>query len=175
MAANPRPFSITVFAVSSSTSNPLPSSSMRKEILSCAVSYLNHYIFGLSVLADVREGLLQGSVYHDLIIPWNHVIDVVNIGGRLETVMTGKIIDQPFESRRQADILEDGGTQVAGQAVHVVDDLVDVLQILPAFLPDRGLVRLQVLFDESGSELQDRQRPPEFIVEFSAIRLRSVS
>ena len=95
------------------------------------------------------------------------MIDVFDSGGRFDAVMSDKIIDKPFESGSQPDILEDGRTQVSGKTMHLVYDLIDVMEVLFAFIFDRLLIRLQVLFYETDPELQDCQRPPELIMQFS--------
>jgi len=122
---------------------------------------------GLGVVGYVCQSLLENSEYHNLIILGKKLIQVFYGGFGLNLVMLDKTVDQPSKGGRQPHILEDGGAQVPGKPVHVVDDLIDVLQSLPAFFPQRRLVALQVLFNKSGPEFHDRQRPPEFIVQLS--------
>ena len=96
----------------------------------------------------------------------NKVVDVGFLEAVFDLIMFAEFRDEMTQRRRQAQVLQERGAQVPGQAPDIVHHLVQVAQHLQAFLPKLLLLGLQVSFNGPGLQLQDQQGLPQFVVQF---------
>ena len=80
--------------------------------------------------------------------------------------MFAEFSNQMLQGRGQAQVLQDHGAQVMGEAPDLVHYLVQIGQNPLAFLLEALLFRGQPLGDLPWPEFQDRRGLPQFIVQF---------
>jgi hypothetical protein len=78
------------------------------------------------MLPDIVQGLLNHSVDNNLAIPREKVIDLGEVTGDVDPIISGEVSDQPSKGGSQAEILQDVRTQFLRQAMDIFNDLIDV-------------------------------------------------
>jgi hypothetical protein len=69
---------------------------------------------------------LNHSIDNDPSISREKVVQLAEVTGDLNPITLREISDQPLKGGGQAEILEDMGAQVLGQAMDIFNDLIDV-------------------------------------------------